>query len=168
MRRLVILILLFSGAGQEILAADSSPKSKTAARTCTFQDGKQLTVRYELGGMSKDKELPMDVLWPSNGSPMYLFTQVELSLANSAIPVGAYSMYVIPGKEHWTLVINKGVSASIPYDQQQDLLRAPMQIGQLGQPANQVKVIFGHVAPKQCNMRIYYGKTGAWVEFKEK
>ena len=43
----------------------------------------------------------------------------------------------------------------------------PMQSGHLSEPQPFV-VSFGHIAPKQCNMRIYDGKIGTWAEFKEK
>ena len=167
MRFLIALVLLFSGAAQEILIAQNPSAPKTVTPSCTFSDGQQISVRYE-PEVSKMAELPMGELWPPSSSPIYLFTPVELSLANSDIPPAAYSMYVIPGKQTWTLVINKGVSAGRPYDQQQDLLRAPLQIGHLSHAVPRVKVVFGHVAPKQCNMRIYYGKIGVWAEFKEK
>ena len=99
---------------------------------------------------------------------MLLFTQSELSIGNSHIPVGAYSMYVIPQKEAWTLVLNKNVTEGSKYEEQQDLLRVEMQVGQLSKPNERFSVFFAHVAPKQCNMRMYYGKVGTWVEFKEK
>jgi Protein of unknown function (DUF2911) len=167
MRWLIMFIVLLGGATHEIFAADNPAKPKTATSTCTFQDGKQMSVRYEAGGVGK-KGLPQGELWPPSGSPMLLFTQVALSVANSDIPAAAYSAYLIPEKDKWTLVINKAVSAGSPYDQQQDLVRVPMQIGHLGRPMKNVKVVFGHVAPKQCNMRIYSGKIGAWAEFNEK
>jgi hypothetical protein len=34
-----------------------------------------------------------------------------------------------------------------------------------GQPFS---MVFAHMAPKQCNIRIYEGKTGTWAEFLEK
>jgi hypothetical protein len=98
---------------------------------------------------------------------MFLFTSVALKLGNDEIPVGAYGMYVVPNKDHWTLVLNKNVTSNARYEQQEDLLRVPMEIGTLSEPAKIVGVYFGHVAPKQCNMRIYHGKTGAWAEFHE-
>jgi len=39
-------------------------------------------------------------------------------------------------------------------------------VGQLSEPQRQLTVFFGHTEPKQCNMRIYHGKSGA--EFTEK
>jgi hypothetical protein len=88
-------------------------------------------------------------------------------LGNSEIPVGAYSLYVIPEEETWTLVVNKNVTAGSKYDEKQDLARAPMEIGQIDSPAKQPQILFGHTGAKQCNMRLYYETTGAWVEFKE-
>jgi hypothetical protein len=168
MRLLVMLVVLLSAASESTLAQGNQTKTNTLTAVCTFTDEKELSVRYDPSGPAKKNNLPSGELWPPSGSPMYLFTQTELSLNKTEIPAGAYSMYLIPDKEKWTLIVNKSVSAGAPYDQQQDLLRVPMEIGQLSQGKPRIKVVFGHLAPRQCNMRIYYGKTGAWAEFKEK
>lgn len=47
-------------------------------------------------------------------------------------------------------------------------MRTPMQIGQIDNPVKQPKVAFDHVAPKQCNMRLYFEKSGAWAEIRER
>jgi hypothetical protein len=169
MRWLALFIALFGSAAQSISAQQNSDVSTT---TCTFEDGKQLGVRYTPESSkpesSKKEEMHTNELWPSSSSPMYLFTPTDLTIAGSAIPEGAYSMYVIPEKEKWTLIVDKNVSPGSLYDRKQDLLRTPMQLGQLSEPQRNIDVAFSHIAPRQCNLRIYYGKTGAWVEFKEK
>lgn len=135
--------------------------------SCTFQDGKQVSVLYTdeaTGG----QDLPSGKLWTPGKTPMLLFTQVAVSVGDTEIPIGAYSMYVIPQKDSWTLVLNKDVTPGSKYDEHQDLVRAPMQIGQISDPDKQFRVLFGHLAAKQCSMRLYFGKVGAWVEFQEK
>ena len=97
---------------------------------------------------------------------MYLFTQGEVSIGGKEIPAGAYSMYFIPGSDKWTLVVNSQVSPGAQYDEKRDLLRVPMQIAQLGS-SQAFNLGFGHLAPKQCNIRIYFGKIGSWAPFKE-
>jgi hypothetical protein len=77
-------------------------------------------------------------------------------------------MFVVPEKNHWTLVVNRNVAEGSAYDEHQDLLRADMQMGQLSEPNKAFRLVFGHLAPKQCNLRIYYGKTGTWLEIQEK
>ncbi len=166
MRWLILLVVLFVPVADSIAQNATRPETQTSA--CTFEDGKQVSVRYVPEEVSKKGELPFDKLWPSGGAPMYLFTQAELVLNNVEIPAGAYSMFVLPAKDKWTLVINRSVSADGTYAQQQDLVRASMEIGRLTDPSHHVEVAFGHVAPKQCNMRVYYGKIGAWTEFMEK
>ena len=149
-----------------VLTCNASSQ-QTISASCNFDDGNQITVRYQSVPVS-DHKLPDGKVWSPGESPMFLFTSVALRLGNAEIPVGAYSMYVIPSKGRWTLALNKNVTPNAQYDQQQDLARVPMDIGTLTDPAKTVSIYFGHVAAKQCNMRIYYGKTGAWTEFHER
>lgn len=165
MLRVVMCAALLCGLVNVGLAEQASVNNDSA--TCTFQDGKQMNVLYT-DEATGDQVLPEGKLWTPAKTPMLLFTQTVVSVGKSEIPIGAYSMYVIPQKDRWTLVLNKGVTAGSKYDEQQDLLRVPMQIGQVSDPDKQFRVLFGHLAPKQCNMRLYFGKTGTWVEFEEK
>jgi Protein of unknown function (DUF2911) len=136
-----------------------------AQATCTFDDGSQMYVRYH---PDSEKNLPSGRVWAPGGQPMLLFTDTTLELGNSEIPVGAYSMYVIPEKREWTLIVNRDVKPGSGYQKDQDLVREPMEIGELEQAQQQTSIYFGHSAAKQCNMRIYHGSVGTWVEFKEK
>ncbi len=96
---------------------------------------------------------------------MFLFTST-LDVSNSKIAIGAYSMYLIRQRDNWTLVLNKNVNPERTYEEHQDLLRDAMEAGQLS-ASQPFQLIFAHVGPKQCNMRIYQGKTGTWTELKE-
>jgi hypothetical protein len=142
--------------------------SKLAEVVCTFDDGKQMKVEYSSATAKRGQEFHDGRLWEPGGSPMFLFTEAELMIGGSVIPAGAYSLYVIPEKRNWTLIVNRNTTAAGQYDERQDLLRAPMGVGQIGVPVAQVQVALAHLAPKQCNLRLYYEKTGAWAEFHEK
>jgi hypothetical protein len=155
------LILLTSLA----LAQKTSPNSATSV--CTFADGNQISVQYNPEPVN-DRGFRAGEVWTPGGSPMILFTQTALSAGNSEIPIGAYSIYVIPNKPQWTLIVNKNVSAGSKYDPVQDILRTTMQSGDLSEPAKVVQVVFAHIAPKECNMRIYRAKKGVWASFMEK
>ena len=56
--------------------------------------------------------------------------------------------------------MNRNVTAGSKYDEKQDLARAPMQIGEIDSPVKQPRVLFAHIAPKQCNMRCITKKPG--------
>ena len=148
-------------------ARQSEPNSQPAQAACTFDDGKQMNVRYH-NAPESGRNLPSGKVWAPGGQPMLLFTDTTLAVGNSEIPVGAYSMYVIPQKRDWTLIVNRNVTPGTGYNESQDVVRIPMQVGELEQPQKQISIYFGHGAPKQCNMRIYYGLVGTWVEFQEK
>jgi hypothetical protein len=155
---LVLVISIFS--------ACSARSQEAKSTACNFDDGNQVAVKYLPVPVSHDK-LPNGKIWTPGKSPMFLMSSVALRLGNTTIPAGSHSMYVIPGKDSWTLVLNKNLDPNAQYQQQQDIVRVPMGIGTLPEPAKTLGVYFGHVAPTQCNMRIYYGKTGSWIEFHE-
>jgi Protein of unknown function (DUF2911) len=165
MLRLTMVALLVAGMVHSCAGQQASAGGTTA--TCSFQDGKQLTVRYD-DTISGKNGPPQGQVWTPGGTPMFLFTQSALSIGNAQIPIGAYSMYVIPQKENWTLILNKNVTESRKYDEHQDLSRVEMQVAKLDEPNKHFNLFFGHVSPKQCNMRIYFGKIGTWAEFREK
>ena len=159
------LLLLFIVAAY----AQDPPRAESSMSYCTFADDNQLSVRYGAGTNGNKKDLPLGRVWSPGDVPMLLFTQVPITVANVELPVGAYSMYVIPQKEKWTLIVNKNVTAGAAYDEKQDLVRVPMETGKLGMAQYPPRVSLGHIAPKTCSLRVDYGQIGAWADaFKEK
>jgi hypothetical protein len=148
-------------------SAQTSTDPETRSTVCTLTDGKQMTVRYVPVPDNSKKDPPTDKIWSPGNSPMYLFTESDFSVAGKEVPAGAYAMYFIPGNHAWTLVLNKDVTPGSKYDEKQDIVRAPMDMGKLSEP-QAFTLAFAHMAPKQCDIRIYYGKAGSWVAFQEK
>jgi hypothetical protein len=153
------LIVLFSYA---IAFAEDGPQGNMTS--CTYQDGNSLTVRYSDANPGHTRVLQNGKVWSPGDVPMLLFTEVPVKVANAELGVGAYSMYVIPDKGKWTLIINKNITQGAAYDEKQDLARTPMEIGQLPAAIEQPHVSFGHIAPKVCSLRVDFGKTGAWAD----
>ena len=169
MRVLAICIVLMT---QCLLATASEqasdPGDQSVTITCDFADEQEITVQYNNSAMS-DRDQPHNGrVWLPGGSPLTLFTQVPLILNHVELAVGAYSVYVIPNKKEWTLIVSKNVTNPKTYDEKQDLVRAPMQLGAVDSPPKRLQASFAHVAPKQCSIRLYYETTGAFVEFSEK
>jgi hypothetical protein len=157
-------LILANAAGAQQGASDSRP----ATAYCDFDDGYQMSVQYNNSDLSGKEQPRTGKVWAPGGLPLVLYAQTVLILNGTQIPVGAYSMYVMPGRKDWTLIVNKNVTAGSAYDEKQDLARASMELGEIGQALKQVQVSFAHVGAKQCSMRLYYGKTGAFVGFSEK
>ena len=115
------LIILTSN----VFCQEKAGAEKMATVACTFQDGKQMSVRYPEGITTHSAKPSVKQLWAPGGSPLVLFTETNLKLTKTVVPPGAYFLYLVPDKENWTLVVNRNVTAGAPYDQQQDVVRAP-------------------------------------------
>src|SRR5271166_2069898 len=157
--RAVLLSLLWS----PWLAAQSAPTSTT---TCNLEDGRQVYVRYNAIPANKEK-IANGKPWTPGGAPMTLFTEAQLTLGSSSIPIGAYTVYPIPARDHWTLVVNKNVTPGAAYDDKQDIARAPMETAQVAEPSDALEVAFAHVG-NRCTLRIYIGKTASFADFVAK
>lgn len=140
--------------------------ANSATAFCDFADNQEISVRYSTA-VSKD-EPHNGKVWLPGGKPLTLFAGAPVSFNNVSIAVGAYSIYVIPNKKEWTLIVSKNITPGAAYDQTQDVARGPMELGEVDSPPGQVQVSFAHVGPKTCSIRMYYGKTGAFADFLER
>jgi hypothetical protein len=168
---LVCFLLSCFALGQN--PASSEPGSATA--TCDFSDQQQLAVQYQqLTIPKKDKDnflgrqVPYGKVWQPGQQPLTMFTNSPLTIAGANVPVGAYTIYLIPNKKEWTLVLSKNTNTSAAYDQAMDIVRAPMQTGTLTSPELKFNVTFEHTGPRECSLRVDIADVGAWVPFLQK
>jgi hypothetical protein len=168
--RLALSILLLSQfmVSESRLARPTDADANSASAVCDFDDGQEISVRYKDTVVSAKDEPHNGKVWLPGGSPMTLFTNVGLMLNQQNISPGAYSVYVIPNRKEWTLIVNRNVNPGAAYDEKQDVARSPMELGEIESPPKQLQVSFAHTGPKQCSIRLYYDKTGAFTEFTEK
>ena len=158
--RAVAISLLFA---PWVSAQSGGAASSTTA--CNLDDGRQLYVRYNA---VSSKEKPANGKpWAPGGTPMTLFTEAQLQLGSSIIPIGAYSVYPIPAKDHWTLVVNKNVTSGAAYDEKQDIARTAMETAQVDQASEALEVAFAHVGAR-CTLRISSGKSASFADFTAK
>lgn len=143
-----------------------SNKTPSATTTCNLDDGRQVYVRYEPVPNNKEK-LSNGKPWSPGGVPMTLFTEAQLTLGSSLIPIGAYTLYPIPARGNWNLVVNKNVTPGAPYDEKDDIARTQMETAQVDQPSEALEVAFAHVGMR-CSLRIYIGKSASFTDFTAK
>jgi hypothetical protein len=146
-----------------LFAQAGNPPSSTT--TCNLEDGRQVYIRYN-PAPAKEK-IVNGKPWSPGGAPMTLFTEAPLSLGSSTIPIGAYTVYPIPARDHWTLVVNKNVTPGAAYDEKQDIARTTMETDQVAQANETLEVAFAHVGAR-CTLRIYIGKTASFADFTAK
>jgi hypothetical protein len=134
----------------------------TQTAYCEYQDGGEVSIQYN---PSVKEEPKNGRVWAPG---ITLFVQVPLTLGGSEITIGAYAVYLIPDRKNWTVIVNKNVTAGASYNSSQDVARAPMEVGEIPDPVKQLQLSFAHMSPKQCSLRVYYAKTGAFTDFLEK
>jgi len=160
-----ICVVLLVGWSAAAWSETPSSTHDEKSSVCTYDDGKEVSVKYKAASIKNDK-MQDGKPWTPGHAPMFLFTSAPLRVGEGDVPVGAYSMFVIPGRKQWTLIVNKSTTGE-KYEQSQDLARVSMDLGTLGSAEKEVSVVFGHLGPKQCSLRIYYGTFGAFAEIHE-
>jgi hypothetical protein len=153
MRTIMLLAVSFALSASALAQQNAS---------CDFDDGNEVNIQYS----PTVKEQPRNGRVWAPGITLYV--QTPLTLGGKTIGLGAYSVFLIPDRKNWTLIINKNVTAGAAYNSAEDIARASMDIGEIPQPVNTLQLSFGHMGPKQCSLRVYYQKNGAFTDFMEK
>lgn len=170
-RPFVYLIVALSLLIPPLFYAQNSPTvSEDAVASCNLDNGNEVAIRYQPVKATGEKsefgsKIPYGAVWAPNNTPLVLFTTGALSVANHNLTAGAYTLYLIPNKNDWTLVISAQIDTKAKYDQNKDLVRVPMELGALPNSQPQLRVILGHTGPNECSMRIYWQKQGGFMTF---
>ncbi len=105
--------------------------------------GKKVTIDYGspeahgrkmIGGVE-----PLDKVWRLGANKAtHMTTDVDLVIGGAAVPAGTYTLFAIPSKDKWTLIINKTTGQwGIPYKpeyEQTVLAKVDMKLEQLSAP----------------------------------
>lgn len=146
-------------------------EASAVTATCNFNEEKQLVVEYQPVTISPKRPLssqvPSGKPWAPGGKPMTLFTNTPIQIGPRMLPVGAYTMFLVPSSKQWALIVSKSTDMSGAYKEQDDLVRIAMDSGELPNPETSLNASFGHVAPDQCNFRVDLDKYGHFAVFKE-
>jgi hypothetical protein len=80
--------------------------------------------------------VPYETVWRTGANqPTTLRTDVDLTIGRVAVPKGVYSLYTLPSRNGWKLIINKSIAQSgTEYLPEQDLARVDLRVRQLREP----------------------------------
>ncbi len=86
--------------------------------------------------------VPYDRVWRTGAnSATTLVTDKPLLIGKAEIPAGRYTVYTVPGKTEWQLIINKQTGQwGTEYDQSKDLVRIPMAVKTLTAPVEKFEI----------------------------
>jgi len=169
---LMVLALVCCASFAQMQDKSKRPSPPATAR-CSFPDGKKITVDYSRPSMKGRKIygglVPYDQEWRTGANEATTFvTDTDVMVGDHEVPAGSYTLFTVPGKDAWTLVISKKTGEwGIPYPgKDSDLVRAKMTRTTLSSPVEQFLISFDH-AGNACTMHLDWETTRASVQVKE-
>jgi hypothetical protein len=143
-----------------------SPHEKTSAmiagNTITIEYGRPYKKGREIfGGLE-----PLGKVWRTGADEATTFTTgKDLMVGDMHVPAGTYSLFTIPDKTGWTLILNKTAKqwGAFDYDQKQDLGRTPMQVKTLSAPVEQLTITIEPKGATEGTLKITWDRAEASV-----
>jgi hypothetical protein len=171
MKRTAFLVLILGLiAAPAAVAQSDAPKADEQVASCNMDNGDQIAVRYVSEAASGERsvfggKVPYGTVWTPQNKPMILFATGAFSVGSQNLSPGAYTMFLIPNKTEWTLVVSKETDVNAKYDSTKDAARTTLEIGSLPNAQNNFRVFLGHVGPNQCSISIHWQKRGGFANF---
>jgi hypothetical protein len=84
----------------------------------------------------------------------------RVRIGGKAIKPGSYSLFAIPNKDKWTLIVNKQTDrwGAFTYDEKKDVIRVDVPVKMLDKPVESFSVTFTD-QPNGANMVMAWDKT---------
>jgi hypothetical protein len=147
----------------------SKRPSPPASATCDLGGGKSITVDYS-SPRAKGRKIfgdlvPYGEVWRAGANEATTFvTGADLMVGGTHVPAGNYTIFVVPNKDKWTLIINKKTGEwGIPYKYESDeLARVDMKVSATPSPVENFTIAFDK-AGTGCTLRMEWESTRASV-----
>src|SRR5436190_22177031 len=164
---LTVGMMALLGSAQMDKASRPSPPAKA---TCDLGGGKTLTVDYSSprvrGRKIFGEHEPYGKVWRAGANEATTFvTTADLMVGGSHVPAGSYTIFAIPNKDKWTLIISKktGEWGTDYPGPSEDLARIDMKASTLPSVVENFTIAFDKT-PAGCTMRLDWETTRASVE----
>lgn len=158
------------GSAQMDKASRPSPAAKAS---CALADGKTVTVDYS-SPRAKGRKIfgglvPYGEVWRAGANDATtLVSTTDLMVGGTHVPAGSYTIFAIPNKDKWTLVISKKTGEwGIPYPGvDSDLARIDMKASTLPSVVENFAIAFDKTAGG-CTLRMEWETTRASVDISK-
>ena len=165
MRTLTLLLLAAA-----LLPAQQQKKARPSppAETAVSLGGKNVVIKYSSPSMRGRKifgELvPFGKIWRAGANEATaLHTDAAIVLGDLTVPAGDYTLFVVPEKDSWTLVVNKQTGQwGLTYNQDQDLGRTKMKLSKIAPMESYKMTLSDH------DLKLEWEETAASVPLKLK
>ncbi len=170
------LCALVLGVFIGVHAAQQKPPrpSPAAQASCDLGGGASITVDYS-SPRAKGRKIygglvPYGEVWRAGANEATTFvTSADLTVGGKTVPAGKYTLFAIPDKDKWTLVISKKTGEwGTPYPgAENDFARIDMKPSTLPAAVENFTIAFDHSA-SGCTMRLDWETTSASIAIAKK
>ena len=105
---------------------------------------------------------PYATVWRTgaNEATTINFTE-DVKIEGQAVPAGDYALFTIPGKDEWTIILNKNTKewGAYDYKQAEDFLRVKVKSAALATKAETFTIEFADVYPTTATLQLMWDKT---------
>lgn len=119
--------------------------------------------------------VPFDALWRTGANACTKVTFGEdVKIDGKAVPAGTYSLFSIPGKTEWTIILNKNtkLGGTNGYSQAEDQLRFKAKAKNKAEKTETFTIDFSNLQPAQATIELIWENTvvafDVTTEFDEK
>jgi hypothetical protein len=163
---LVLAVAVISLRAQQDKSKRPSPP---ATAKCELGGGKTVTIDYS-SPRKKGRNVFPDVakygeIWRTGANEATTFvTTTDVMVGSTHVPAGSYTLFTVPGKDKWTLVISKktGEWGTDYPGEKEDLARVDMKVGSSAAAVENFTISFDK-AGNGCNLKLAWDTTTAWV-----
>ncbi|HEV7350841.1 DUF2911 domain-containing protein [Telluribacter sp.] len=168
-----VLVVLLFGAFKFM---QYNTKKASPETTATYQkDGTSIEVVYS-SPSKKGREIfgglvPYGEIWRTGANEATTFTTNKaLQLGGEEVPAGTYTLWTIPGKDNWTVLLNGqeyswglNFDGTSPRDPAADVAKVEVPVEPLANPVEQFAISFDEANPA---MVLAWDKTSVRVPIK--
>src|SRR5580658_1660066 len=171
---LILFAVIMNAATASAQQDKASRPSPPASADCTMPNGGTIHVDYSVPSMKGRKIfgqlVPYGEVWRAGANEATTFViNKDMTVGGKAVPAGSYTLFTIPDKDKWTLIISKKTGEwGVPYPgEKDDLLRVDMKTSQLPSPLENFTIPFDKTG-NTCTLNMDWETTRASVEILEK
>ena len=124
--------------------------------------------RPGLKGRSLESLAPAGKVWRTGANESAAITfSTDVMVGDQEVAAGTYSLYSIPGKNSWTVIINSKLSWGTRYDEATDVTRAKASASK-GPETEWFQMDFDNLSGKKAHLNLRWGTAVASIPITSK
>ena len=151
---------------------DKSKRPSPPGTASISLGGKKVTIEYSRPSTRGRKIMgalvPFGQVWRTGANEATTFvTEGDVTVGDTKVPAGKYTLYTLPSETGWKLIINKQTGQwGTEYDQTQDLARIDMKVSKPAAPVEQFTIDLKGNGTNAADLIIAWENTSASVTVK--